>query len=228
LPAPVLAPPGGLPGVGVPAGPAFGGPSPEPFESVLLIGPDAGGQADLGQVPREPLPNVRDNRPGTSSYVSNAPVIQGVYCKNGHFDDPNALFCAVCGISMNQKTLVISPGTRPPLGVILVDDGAVFQLDGDYIIGREPGLDQAVASGRARPLRIADDSGIVSRVHAKVALDGWRVLLTDLGSANGTRVRQQKEGIDQLLEPHHPWVLSAGSQIDLGGRGFRYESHRGR
>jgi hypothetical protein len=166
--------------------------------------------------------------PGTSSYVSAGPIIQGVYCKNGHFDDPEALFCAICGISMNQQTLVPRPGERPPLGVLLLDDGSVFQLDTDYVVGREPGLDSSVASGKARPLRISDDSGIVSRVHARVHLDGWRVLVTDLGSANGTRVILPGYPADQPLVPQVPLVLATGSQVDLGGRGFRYESHRGR
>jgi hypothetical protein len=207
-----------------PGGPAF---EPEPFEAVLLnAGPAVG--ADLGVVQREPLSKARDVPVGQSSYVADAPIIQGVYCKNGHFDDPEALFCAVCGISMNQQTLVPRPGTRPPLGVLLLDDGSVFQLDRDYIVGREPGLDATVASGRSRALRIADDSGIVSRVHAKVQLDGWRVLVTDLGSANGTRVRLPKQSADTVLQPHVPIVLATGSQVDLGGRGFRYESHRGR
>jgi len=206
------------------APPAF---EPEPFEAVLLgAGPAPG--ADLGVIQREPLSRVRDVPKGQSSYVADAPIIQGVYCKNGHFDDPEALFCAVCGISMNQQTLVPRPGTRPPLGVLLLDDGSVFQLDRDYIVGREPGLDATVASGRSRALRIADDSGIVSRVHAKVQLDGWRVLVTDLGSANGTRVRLPKQSADTVLQPHVPIVLATGSQVDLGGRGFRYESHRGR
>jgi len=34
--------------------------------------------------------------------------------------------------------------------------------------------------------------------------------------------------MDTPLAPQVPVVLAAGSQIDLGGRMFRYESHRGR
>jgi len=198
----------------------------QPFEAVLLYGGGPGGGVELPS--RPPLSKVKDMPPGTSSYVSAGPIIQGVYCKNGHFDDPEALFCAICGISMNQQTLVPRPGERPPLGVLLLDDGSVFQLDTDYVVGREPGLDSSVASGKARPLRISDDSGIVSRVHARVHLDGWRVLVTDLGSANGTRVILPGHPADQPLVPQVPLVLATGSQVDLGGRGFRYESHRGR
>jgi pSer/pThr/pTyr-binding forkhead associated (FHA) protein len=128
---------------------------------------------------------------------------------------------------MNQQTLVPRPGERPPLGVLLLDDGAVFQLDTDYVVGREPGLDSSVAGGRARPLRIADDSGIVSRVHASVRLDGWRVLVTDLSSANGTKVQLPGQQEGQILAPQVPVLLATGSQVDLGGRSFRYESHRG-
>jgi hypothetical protein len=198
----------------------------QPFEAVLLL--DAGSGSGVDLPARGPLSKVKDMPPGSSSYISAGPIIQGVYCKNGHFDDPEALFCAICGISMNQQTLVPRPGERPPLGVLLLDDGSVFQLDSDYVVGREPSLDGSVAAGKARPLRVADDTGIVSRVHARVHLDGWRVLVTDLGSANGTRVLLPGQPADQPLVPQVPIVLATGSQVDLGGRGFRYESHRGR
>jgi hypothetical protein len=206
---------------------AFEPPAPaQPFEAVVLLDAGLGGAADVPV--REPLAKVRDIPPGSSGYVSAGPLIQGVYCKNGHFDDPEALFCAICGISMNQQTLVPRPGERPPLGVLLLDDGSVFQLDADYVVGREPSLDASVAEGTARPLRISDETGIVSRVHARVHLEGWRVLVTDLGSANGTRVLLPGQQADQPLVPQVPIVLATGSQVDLGGRGFRYESHRGR
>ena len=198
----------------------------QPFEAVVLLDASSGSGVDIPA--RAPLSKVKDMPPGTSSYVSAGPIIQGVYCKNGHFDDPEALFCAICGISMNQQTLVPRPGERPPLGVLLLDDGAVFQLDSDYVVGREPSLDGSVADGKARPLRITDETGIVSRVHARVFLDGWRVLVIDLGSANGTRVLLPGQPADQPLVPQVPIVLATGSQVDLGGRGFRYESHRGR
>src|SRR5215470_17186738 len=129
---------------------------------------------------------------------------------------------------MDKPILVSTPGQCTPLGVLLLDDGSVFQLDTDYVVGREPSLDSSVASGKARPLRVSDDSGIVSRVHARVQLDGWRVLVTDLGSANGTKVALPGQPTGQQLVAQVPVVLATGSQVDLGPRGFRYESHRGR
>lgn len=169
------------------------------------------------------------------------PIIMGVYCVNGHFQDPEVNDCTVCGVSMNLNTIIPRPGPRPNLGVLLFDDGTAYMLDRDYIIGREPSLDAAVASGRARGLRLddgaagysptdygsSDDLLTISRVHAKISLDGWRVLLTDLNSANGTRVKLPTTGGELALAPNVPVVLTSGSQINLGARSFRYESHRG-
>ena len=204
------------------AGEAGAGEAGPPFESVLLVGESIAG---MDRQPALPLESAaKDAR------AQDAPraVVTGVYCKNGHFDDPAARFCAVCGISMNQQTLVPRPGPRPPLGVLAFDDGSVFQLDSDYVVGRDPALSPAVAAGRARPLCVADDAGTVSRAHAAIQLDGWRVAITDLDSANGTRIRHRDDEPDQPLVPRVPADLLPGSHVDLGGCGFRYESHRGR
>ena len=114
--------------------------------------------------------------------------MDGVYCKSGHFNAPEARYCAVCGIGIGQLTKIRQKGKRPPLGVLILGDGSVCQLDADYVIGREPTLDAAVAEGRARPLRLPGGSGVVSRIHARVELDGWQVFISDLSSANGTQV----------------------------------------
>jgi len=197
--------------------------TPQPFKSMLLLGE---GERDDTQV-RPPLPLEHDQEHDSGDLPA-APEILGVYCKNGHFDDPNARFCAVCGISMNQKTLVPQTGPRPPLGLLVLDSGHIFQLDTDYVIGREPTLNADVAAGTARPLRIPDDTGTMSRVHAKIQLDGWHVLVADLGSANGTSVQLPNKATEQRLTPRKPVRLRPGSRVVLGETGFRYESHRGR
>jgi pSer/pThr/pTyr-binding forkhead associated (FHA) protein len=50
----------------------------------------------------------------------------------------------------------------------------------------------------------------VSRLHASVRLDGQQVLVTDLGSVNGTRLNGQK------IPPHKPCALSHGDILTLG------------
>jgi hypothetical protein len=203
--------------------PAGASPAAQPFESVLLLGEAL---EEVDQRAALPTEQASQGTPAQAAVLASAVV--GVFCKNGHFDDPEARFCAVCGISMNQQTLVPQPGTRPPLGVLVFDDGSIFQLDSDYVIGRDPVQSAAVVAGKARPLCVVDDAGIVSRAHAALQLDGWRVLLTDLGSANGTRIRHRDHDTGQQLPPHVSAELFPGSHVDLGGCGFQYESHRSR
>ncbi len=197
------------------------------FISIPLIGDMAG--TELPQ--RDPLPlgaePPDDYDPGTAD--QHPPVVVGVYCKNGHFDDPEARYCAVCGIGMAQLTKTPQQGPRPPLGVLVLQDGSVCQLDTDYVLGREPTLDSSVADGSARPLRLGTASGLVSRIHARVELDGWQVFISDLNSANGTEILQPGNSSPDALQPGIRTPLVAGAQIRLGGDyGLRYDSHRHR
>jgi FHA domain len=179
--------------------------------------------------PRKPLPlgSEPPDEQDADPAARLPPVVIGVYCKNGHFDDPQARYCAVCGIGMAQLTKLPRSGKRPPLGVLVLDDGSVFQLDADYVLGREPSLDSSVAGGSARPLRFSDAE--VSRIHARVNLDGWQVLISDLNSANGTHLRLPGEDNSQRLSPGVKTPLAAGAHVRLGTNcGFRYDSYRHR
>jgi DNA-binding NtrC family response regulator/pSer/pThr/pTyr-binding forkhead associated (FHA) protein len=69
--------------------------------------------------------------------------------------------------------------------------------DGDHVIGR---------SGEAT-IRVDEDS--VSRKHAQLSI-GERVMLTDLGSLNGTRVR------DRALKAGVPVEIQPGESFELG------------
>ncbi len=218
------------------AGPGDGAPRPDFISISLVPGQEgaAGGPGPLGagDVPqRDPLPLGAEPPEARDLGLVEMPSaqVEGVYCKNGHFNDPEARYCAVCGISMGQLTKIRQKGNRPPLGVLVLSDGSVCQLDADYVIGREPTLDNAVAEGRARPLRLMGASGVVSRIHARVELDGWQVYICDLNSANGTQVLQPGERNPVSLQPGVRTPLMAGAQIRLGGEyGLQYDSHRHR
>ena len=203
-----------------------GGPRRD-FISVSLAGDRA-----YGEVPRRdalPLGPESPDAQDASIAERPPPVVIGVRCKNGDFNDPEARYCAVCGIGMAQLTKAPQTGPRPPLGVLVLDDGSVFRLDADYVIGREPSLDSSVADGSARPLRLADASGLVSRVHARVELDGWQVFVCDLNSANGTYIRVPGGENSERLTPGVRTLLVVGSQVRLGSDyGLRYDSHRHR
>jgi hypothetical protein len=180
---------------------------------------EATGAAEL------PLPSA-DTPVDDLAAAAGAPIVLGVYCKNGHFGDPNARSCVVCGVSRGRRGPAPQPGPRPPLGALVLDDNSALELSVDCVVGREPALDPSVAAGEAHPLAIADAA--VSRVHARVHLDGWQVLLIDLGSVNGTRIRLPGKRSEQALEPNVPVQLQSGTRVLVGTQGFQYEAHRGR
>jgi FHA domain len=214
------------PAPGLAAGPPDGTPRQD-FISISFLADQVDGEMPQ----RDPLPLGAESPDAKNLGLIEMPVtpVEGVYCKNGHFNDPEARYCAVCGISMGQLTKVRQQGPRPPLGVLILSDGSVCQLDADYVIGREPTLDSSVADGHARPLRLMGASGVVSRIHARVDLDGWQVFLTDLNSANGTQVLMPGERNATSLQPGVRTPLVAGAQIRLGGEYVvQYDSHRHR
>jgi hypothetical protein len=149
-----------------------------------------------------------------------AVLVDGVLCARGHFNDPAAWACRRCGIGLDQPPRNIKRRPRPSLGMLVLDDGTSFPLEGDYVLGREPTFDSDVIEGRSRPLRINDANGTVSRLHLRISLVGWRVEVSDLGSANGS-VLQSSDG-ERRLPPHEPMMIEPGARIGIGHRSMRY------
>jgi FHA domain len=154
-----------------------------------------------------------------------AVLVDGVLCARGHFNDPGEWSCRRCGIGLDQPPRQILRGPRPPLGVLELDDGTRFTLDGDYVLGREPALDGDVLAGRARPMRINDPNGTVSRLHLKISLANWRVEVTDLGSANGSVLHLPGE--ERPLPPFEPTIVEPGARIGIGHRSMQYLAYQG-
>jgi hypothetical protein len=153
-------------------------------------------------------------------------IVHGFQCARHHHNDPRVSFCAVCGIRMDQLTCVLSEGVRPPLGVLLLDDGTSFVLDNDCVLGREPEYSEAVARG-ARPIRLEDSSGGMSRAHAEIRLVDWDVTVVDGGSTNGTHIRHPGRQDWVRAAPGLPVTLAPGAQIQLGGRVLTFDSQHG-
>jgi hypothetical protein len=214
-PQPAAAPP--PPSVDVPA--PVPAPAPD-FVAVSLLEPDEDEPA------REPLPVTGDDRPPPPPEPDEpeAPRCQGVVCARGHFNDPTSPFCANCGISMVQQTHNLVEGPRPPLGVLVLDDGSTYVVDRDIVIGREPGVDPAVADGSARPITLPDPERSISRVHARVRLDGWDVHVEDAGSANGTFAAGRTA--TQWTPVSAPMPLTPGMHVLVGSRVLSFDTHR--
>jgi FHA domain len=180
---------------------------------------------------RPPLPvagaKVAAPRPGARDQPSHV-VVKGFRCSRNHLNDPRVSFCSVCGIRMDQRTGILVDGRRPPLGLLVLDIGATFVLDDNYLLGRNPETDEAVVSGRLRPIRLDDDSGTLSRVHAEIRLQGWDVVLIDRGSANGTYVAAANQPGWTRLAPPEAFVLAPGTHVRTGRRMFTFESAHAR
>ena len=177
-------------------------------DEARTVGPPGPPVADIATMRLEPL--------GVVEPV----VVDGALCARMHFNPPDALFCRECRVSLREVTTIIRRQPRPPLGVLLVDDGRGFLLDRDYVIGREPLLDDDVAAGRATPLPITDAEGSVSRLHLRVSLVGWRVEVRDLGSANGSVL--YRPGGPRPLAPVDAAWLDPGARVGVGRRSVQY------
>jgi hypothetical protein len=126
---------------------------------------------------------------------------------------------------MVHQTHVLTRGRRPSLGVLVADDGATFSLDGEYVIGTNPEADEAVTSGRARPLRVVDLQNLVAAVHAEVRLVEWDVHVFDRGTPGGTFLLPPNGTEWFRLVPGQPQILTPGTRVAVGRRVLIFESH---
>lgn len=209
--------PGGQPEEAAASGGAGAG---RPFESAP---PQPGRQGSGGQ----DAPAGEQDSTGYMAEPEPRPMVYGVDCTNDHFNDPRVPYCAVCGVALAQRSLVPYKGPRPPLGVLLLDDGMTLRLDTDYLLGRDPERAAEVLNGEARPAKITSPDGSVSRRHLRVKLDGWDVNLIDLGSVNGTQVQPPGDPNFYDIPPNEPVAILPGTTVRIGvSRTMRYESHR--
>jgi hypothetical protein len=179
---------------------------------------------------RPPLEVGAPAAPGRPPQVDGGPDVpqaRGHLCSRGHLNDPRSHFCVLCGIRMNERTGVLVLGPRPPLGLLVFDDGATYTVDAEYLVGRMPELDERVRSGALRSIVVEDHSGSVSRVHAEVRVDGWDVLVVDTGSRNGTYLAMPGERRWSPLAPREGKRLVPGTRVRLGARTFIFESPSG-
>lgn len=147
--------------------------------------------------------------------------VRGFTCARAHPSDPRSAFCTVCGMPVDQTQPLLDV-VRPPLGMLVLDDGMSFLLTADSVIGRDPENSEAAQRGLA-PLTIEDGTGGMSRAHAEILLVDWDVTIVDRGSTNGTSVRPPGYPERIRLQPGRPMVLVQGAEIRLGNRGMRLE-----
>lgn len=176
---------------------AFGYPDPRPHS-------DEAGDVSL---------TVRRQRPVVSdSAESNGPVMLATRCPKGHLNASDAYSCRVCHARVLEQ--IPSPAARPQLGVLRLSTGDVIPLDRGVIMGRDPDVPAGHDGERPHVVRLPSPGKDISRRHLEVRLDGWRVLIVDLGSTNGTFVTSPGGSAEQI-PPHSGRALEHGAVVSL-------------
>jgi hypothetical protein len=117
---------------------------------------------------------------------------------------------------IDEVTAEPASGTRPPLGVLVTDDGAIYRMDQGYLVGSDPGRDPTVGGGLARPLPLAGTN--VSGTHAEIRTQEWDVVVVDRGSAAGTSVFEPGASGWERCRSFEPRVLPPGTHVAFAQR----------
>ena len=175
--------------------------------------------------PEPPSPAMDDdllqtvNRAALRAPAVPGPTVLAARCPAGHASPANASHCRVCGVPVPPQQAVEIP--RPVLGRLALSVGGDVRLDKNAVLGRSP---QPTGTGeRPNLVQIKDPAGDMSRTHLEVVLEGWHVLVRDLGSTNGTEVTLPGEQ-PVRLRPNDLLAIEPGTLVTLGGSvTMRYE-----
>ncbi|MDH3679589.1 MAG: protein kinase [Acidimicrobiia bacterium] len=199
-----------------PPGPPGAAPPPPPPPPPAPVGIDEPTPPPLdveGAAAAEPEPPYR--RPV---------LVVGQRSVEGHFNHPQATVCWVSGEARGSRGPWVSGhAERPPLGVLLFEDGRSYVLRWDTVLGRQPDTDQRVVSGWAAPLALEAELTI-SRAHLHLELRDWDVYATDI-SSNGTSLISAATGQRRKLARGEPTLLRHGDVIVIEELSITYQSH---
>jgi hypothetical protein len=141
-----------------------------------------------------------------------APTVLAVSCPDGHLGPPYDELCRICGAPIPPQGPFSAP--RPRLGTLELSSGVTIPLDRDVVLGRAPSAGAATPEENVQLVRVPSPNNDISRNHVRVSLEGWHVLVADLGSTNGTVVTVPGEEPVQL-RPHDAITITAGTVVAL-------------
>lgn len=176
------------------------------FGATGLLGVEA------AAVRAEPEEQAAPAQHGTAGEAS--AELPGLLCPQGHPNPPTRETCAVCGARIGSAQ--VATVGRPQLGAIVLPDGRRIAISETMIIGRSPRSERTGGSALPTLVKLDGAPGDVSRNHARVFVEGWNVLVEDLGSANGTVVLSP-DGSSRRLRSGESALLTRGAALDLGG-----------
>lgn len=201
-----------------PASARVDGPPPPPDARATV-------EASLDDLRLPDLP-----RPSNDDAVTHLPpsrpaapvMVKARACGNGHLNDPDAVFCEVCGASLPRESDTIVDEVRPIFRQLRSSDGRIVPLDRDLVIGR-------TSSPNPEPGFFALTGEKVSRRHCAVTMRGWQVYVEDLGSRNGTTVVQEPGSPEVELDATTGAVpVDPGAVIIIDSQTFLVERTPGR
>ncbi len=161
-----------------------------------------------------------------------------ILCPNCHHQEiAGSLFCSECGAQLVSTDRVATqsirrhpsdilsqiensgpPPTQPAqpttvdaaVSLYLVDSGQILHLAGrtEFTLGRVADGQPILPDVDLSPYEAYTQG--VSRLHSCLKIINQRVVITDLGSSNGTRVNGQK------IMPHIDYPLNHGDVVALG------------
>ncbi|GEM_PF-2092765 len=100
-------------------------------------------------------------------------------------------------------------------GFVRFSHGEVVELGAPIVVGRKPSHEGSGSSEFARMISVPSPSKDISRNHVEIRVEQGHVLVTDLGSVNGTVLR--REGVeDRQLAARESTLVINDDVVDLG------------
>lgn len=113
-----------------------------------------------------------------------------------------------------ERTRISRPrAARAPRLRVGIDGEEAQELVAPVVVGRNPSGEDPGAS----VLAVADSTRSVSKVHLLLEISGGEIVVSDLGSTNGTSVRHE-DGTTVAIEPGNPTRVASGAELALGDR----------
>ena len=109
------------------------------------------------------------------------------------------------GDKTNPSIVGAGPDAPSKAGLVLL-----YARNFDQFLPAYPFLQPTVVIGREPPADVCVPEQAVSRQHARIAFDGTRWILSDLGSRNGTYLDGRR------IDPSTPYRITRGSKIGFG------------
>jgi hypothetical protein len=139
--------------------------------------------------------------------------VHAVRCPDGHANPPTATRCRLCSRAVLDTSVTTVP--RPVVARLVFESGLIVDVDRPQLIGRRP---TAPPDAIELPnlVTIPSPDSDISRIHTAVRVEGWDLLVEDVGSTNGTEVRLP-HGEPVRLREHDPVLVVPGTEVTLAG-----------